>query len=222
MFRELSGDTDPLSLPSKPLHWRRLQQMPAQQRPVQHLRTWLLDSESLTAKLLALSGHQFRVQVLRQLVTVPPLNERRALAMTGKRLALVREVILYGRNEPWVFARSVLPLSSLTGRLRHLRKQGTRPLGAFLFSQPQLQRGVIAITAISRDHAYLPLSLKLRNLGPLSLEPRDQLAQEQTASASLWGRRSVFSLAGKPLLVSEVFLDNLQCELARAKKLKES
>ena len=101
-------------------------------------------------------------------------------------LALIREVILFGRDEPWVFARSILPLASLTGSLRHLRKQNNRPLGAFLFSQPQLQRSAIAVARISRDHAYVPLDL--------------------AANQPLWGRRSVFYLQRKPLLVSEVFL----------------
>jgi chorismate--pyruvate lyase len=70
--------------------------------------------------------------------------------------------------------------------LRHLRKQDTRPLGAFLFSKPNLQRSSIAVAQISDNHAYVPA----------------RLSQGQ----NLWGRRSVFYLDAKPLLVSEVFL----------------
>lgn len=101
-------------------------------------------------------------------------------------LSLIREVILCGQGKPWVFARSILPLTSLTGSLRHLRQQDTRPLGAFLFSQPQLVRSTIEVAQISPDHAYAPA----------------RLCGEQ----SLWGRRSLFYLKAKPLLVSEVFL----------------
>ena len=154
--------------------------------PSTALRSWLLDSGSLTAKLLKLSGGKFKVQVLRQVHARASRSEALALGIGFNELCLIREVILRGHNQPWVFARSVLPLSSLTGSLRHLRKQGTRPLGAFLFSQPHLKRSPIALALISGHHAYLPEALMGTN--------------------PVWGRRSVFSLEGKPLLVSEVFL----------------
>lgn len=155
-------------------------------RPCNAMQDWLLDRGSLTARLIAKSEGDFRVTIVRQIIGIPRLDERRALEMKRPALALIREVILRGRGEPWVFARSLLPLASLTGKLRHLRKQGNRPLGAFLFSQPHLARSTIAVAQISRDHGYVP-----RNL------VGDQL---------LWGRRSVFYLQQKPLLVSEVFL----------------
>jgi len=155
-------------------------------RPCKPMQDWLLDRGSLTARLIAKSDGEFQVKVVRQVIGVPRVDERQVLGLKRPALALIREVILYGRGEPWVFARSLLPLASLTGRLRHLRKQGNRPLGAFLFSQPQLARSAIAVARISRDHGYVPGDL----VG-------DQL---------LWGRRSVFYLQQKPLLVSEVFL----------------
>jgi chorismate--pyruvate lyase len=150
------------------------------------LRRWLLDSGSLTAKLVKLSRGEFRVQVLQQAYARASRSEALALGIGFHELCLVREVILMGHNQPWVFARSVLPLSSLTGSLRHLRKQGNRPLGAFLFSQPHLKRSPIALALISGHHAYLP-----KTLG---------------GNSPIWGRRSIFSLDAKPLLVSEVFL----------------
>lgn len=156
------------------------------QRPCKAMQDWLLDRGSLTARLLAKSTGQFRVEIVRQVIGLPSRDECQALGMKRPALALIREVILCGRGEPWVFARSLLPLHSLTGRLRHLRKQGNRPLGAFLFSQPQLARSAIAVARISRDHGYVPDALVGDHL--------------------LWGRRSVFYLQQKPLLVSEVFL----------------
>jgi chorismate--pyruvate lyase len=179
---------------TKSLRWLSLQQLPADQRPNLALRRWLLDKNSLTAKLIALSGHAFHVEIVQQSIAVPQRDERQLLGMKDKQVALVREVVLYGCNQPWVFARSLLPLSSLEGELRHLRKQGNRPLGAFLFSQPHLQRGAIAVSAISRDHGYLPKRLA-------SADP-------------VWGRRSVFSLSNQPLLVSEVFLASFTEALA--------
>jgi chorismate--pyruvate lyase len=180
------------------MRWRELRHLPLGQRPELWLHAWLLDKESLTAKLMALSDRDFYVQVLYQKIEPPQLNERQLLGMGDKTRALVREVVLCGKNQPWVFARSVLPLSSLEGPLRHLRKQDSRPLGAFLFSQPHLKRGAIAVTAISRDHGYVPHTLM--------------------GEQRVWGRRSVFSLYGKPLLVSEVFLEPLIQVLAQDQK----
>jgi len=150
------------------------------------LRTWLLDSGSLTAKLIRLSQGDFQVEVLRQWHGRAHTDEALALGIPLQQRCLIREVVLKGRNQPWVFARSLLPLTSLTGPLRHLRKQTNKPLGAFLFSQPHLQRSPIALTQISRHHAYVPTNLM--------------------GDSPVWGRRSVFSLRHRPLLVSEVFL----------------
>jgi chorismate--pyruvate lyase len=164
--------------------------------PSRALRSWLLDTSSLTAKLQKLSGGKLRVQLLRQVQGRASRTEAQALGIALQQRCLVREVILQGGDQAWVFARSVLPLCSLTGSLRRLRKQGTKPLGAFLFSQPHLMRGPIALSFISRHHGYLPESL--------------------IGQKSLWGRRSIFSLEAKPLVVSEVFLPNFVDLIARS------
>lgn len=179
---------------SPALAWQPLRAFARHQRPSPMMQDWLGDSSSLTARLIAQSGGAFRVQVVRQIIGHPTLNERQVLGMKHTALALIREVILFGCDQPWVFARSILPLTSLTGSLRHLRKQNNRPLGAFLFSQPQLRRSAIAVARISRDHAYVPSHL-------VNNQP-------------LWGRRSVFYLQQKPLLVSEVFLPAFTAQLA--------
>lgn len=150
------------------------------------LRSWLLDQGSLTAKLVDLSGGDFRVQVLRQTLARPRPSEQRLLGLPAGHWALVREVALWGRSEPWVFARSLIPLSSLTGRLRQLRRLDSRPLGGFLFAQPDLVRGAMQVSRIGPERTYVPPDLQQH--------------------VDLWGRRSVFELERKPLLVSEVFL----------------
>lgn len=160
--------------------------LPTLSAPHASLRSWLLDKGSLTAKLIELSRGNFHVQVVRQVYARASRSEAEALGIAPHSLSLIREVVLMGHNQPWVFARSVLPLSSLTGKLRHLRKQGNRPLGAFLFSKPQLTRSPIALALINRHHKYVPAELM--------------------GDSPVWGRRSIFYVDGQPLLVSEVFL----------------
>jgi len=150
-------------------------------------RDWLMDPGSLTQRLVDASDGQFKVEVLSQSLQRPSLSERRALSLPEHRLALVREVILMGRGAPWVFARSVIPLPTLTGRLRRLRRLDSRPLGALLFSDPTMTREALQWACIAPNGQ--PLAAQLENI----VKP-------------VWGRRSVFKLSAKPMLVCEVFL----------------
>jgi chorismate--pyruvate lyase len=154
----------------------------------QELRDWLLDSGSLTQRLQQASDDQFSVQVLSQSLQLPGLSERQVLGLAPRRLALIREVVLFGRGVPWVFARSVIPLQTLTGRLRKLRRLDSRPLGALLFTDPTMTREPLEWACINANNS-IPLT-----------------AQLPTFDEVLWGRRSVFKLSAKPLLVCEIFL----------------
>jgi chorismate--pyruvate lyase len=147
----------------------------------------LLDRGSLTERLIDASHGQFRVEVINQRMELPLLSECHALGIPSRQHALVREVILYGCDEPWVYARSIIPAKTLTGRLRSLRKLDNRPLGALLFNDVSMQRGQIELACSSTGDLLLPgLSGYLQG--------------------TVWGRRSVFFLDQKPLLVSEMFL----------------
>ncbi len=154
------------------------------------VRPWLLDPGSLTARLIAASGGDFRVKVLQQSWQRPRFSERKLLGMGDREMAIVREVQLVCGGEPWVFARSVIPASSLHGRLRHLRKFKDSALGAMLFSDPGMRRAAYEIAQIDGKSAAIPASLHV--------------------SSTLWGRRSCFFLSGLPLMVSEIFLPSFR------------
>lgn len=160
--------------------WRALKR-PSRLAAPQPWRSWLQDRGSLTQRLVHASQGHFRVEVLRQGYFRPSHSEARALGLPPRQLALVREVLLLGRGEPWVYARSVFPVSTLSGPQRQLREIGNRSLGSVLFRDPTMQREPLQI-------------------GDLRL----------AGGTRLWARRSVFRLAGKPLLVCEVFLPALK------------
>ena len=129
--------------------------------------------------------------MLSQGLQQPRLSERRALSLGPRRLALIREVILYGKGQPWVYARSIIPLQTLTGRLRKLRHLDSRPLGALLFNDVTMRRDPVEVASMSSTNAQLPQTLR-------------------GVTAPMWGRRSVFHLDQKPLLVSEIFLSDFK------------
>lgn len=154
---------------------------PFQQVAPRRWRSWLTDSGSLTQRLIQQSQGEFRVEVVRQGWQRPTQSESCALGIRPRQFALIREVRLMGNNQPWVYARSVIPATTLTGRQRQLRMLGNRSLGTLLFSDPTMRRGPLQISQL-------------------------RLADK----SKVWARRSVFYLSEKPLLVCEVFLPALE------------
>jgi chorismate lyase len=153
--------------------------------PATDVRSWLLDEGSLTARLSQASGNRLRVQVLSQCWQRPLPSERRALGLGLAERALVREVALECAGEPWVYARSILPLRTLRGELRHLRRFGSRSLGALLFSSRGLSREPFELARVPPSHPWL---------------------RATPGAGAVWARRSLFRLRGRPLLVQEMFL----------------
>ncbi len=71
------------------------------------------------------------------------LSEARVLGIPLREKVWIREVHLIGCGGPWVFARSLIPVSTLRGRQRRLRNLGNTPLGAVLFQDKSMRRGPI-------------------------------------------------------------------------------
>lgn len=151
---------------------------------------WLLDPASLTLRLQHLCDGGFRVRVISQRWDTPRLDEARALGVRPETRAIIRQVQLLCDDKPWVYARTVIPVTSLTGRLQRLAHLGTRPLGAMLFADPGMQRGRVELACIRKGETLFA----------------DATRGLRHRSACIWGRRSVFRIACKPLLVSEIFL----------------
>lgn len=154
------------------------------------LSSWLLDTASLTLRLQQLCPGSFRVRVLSQASGAPRADEAQLLEMSQGQRAIVRQVQLLCDGQPWIYARTVIPVTSLRGRLRRLAHLGTRPLGGMLFADRGMRRGTVQLARIRAGQAlYVTATSGL-----------------QPPPAEIWGRRSVFRIAGKPLLVSELFL----------------
>lgn len=161
------------------------------------LAPWLTDQGSLTARLIEHSQQQFEVVVIAQGWGRARTSEARLLRCAPRQQMLVREVVLMGRGQPWVFARSLIPVSSLNGRLKALKQLDNRPLGALLFQHPNMHRDPIEVATIGAEHDYVKSA-----------------AVSLASSDNLWGRRSVFYLDENPLMVSEVFLPAFTSTLA--------
>lgn len=159
----------------------------SQQHPLYHkidpiAHSWLLDSDSLTQRIIKQCEkykRSFSVEVLQQYIGKASISEASRLNMESDQAAHIREVLLHCGKTPVVYAKTIIPLTSLTGKQQQLALLGNKPLGAYLFSQPNLLRDDIEVSQL-------------------------EYQQQQ-----LWARRSAFYLEAKPLLVYEVFLPEL-------------
>ena len=193
-FITMNTSTPIASLPrtaamGKPELWRPVKRLLRHSLPCE-TRAWLLDPASLTRRVVAVCAGKFRVEVVFQGWRRPLLHEARVLGMRAGCHALIRQVYLLCNNQVWVYARTVIPRTTLTGRERRLAHLRTRPLGKVLFADPSMRRAAVEVTCLT---ARAPLFyMATRRLRP--------------PPAVIWGRRSVFTLNAKPLLVYEIFL----------------
>ena len=154
------------------------------------LHSWLLDPTSLTARLKE-HCQKFRVELLGQHIEYCHDDEVFE-GITTENKVIVREVLLYCDEVPHVFARSILPLSSVTGTEESLANLGTQSLGQVLFNNSSLKRKAIEVSPFNTSSTVAQLS---KNLG-------------LNVTHDLWGRRSIFVVESKPIMVAEVFLPN--------------
>ena len=167
-------------------HWRRAINKNQRRSPL--FREWLSYKGSLTKKLKHHANGDFRVELLFQGFQKVSFSEQRSLRLSTRRWALVREVALWVKGSVWVYARTVIPLSTLKGKLGVLQNLGNRPLGEQLFANPTMQREAMMFATVTSNH--LPAAL--------------------SQCKPLGGRRTLFKLNHKPLLVCEIFLDAIE------------
>ena len=128
------------------------------------------------------------MRVISQRWQIIGAEEASAMSLNHVGSALVRQVLLCCGDKPLVYARTVIPVTSIQGAQRRYVNMGNRPLGAMLFADRTMRREEVQVAMLPDWHE----------------------ANQYTASDErVWGRRSVFRVTGKPLLVSEYFFPEL-------------
>ena len=151
---------------------------------------WLLDDGSLTSKLIELSKNQFGLELLDQTQRAPLDIELSVFDVKTIGNVIDRKVVLMGNTAPWVYAQSIIPLSTAVGDLAILKNLNKRSLGEFIFKNKAIKRRSLQIACLSASEYGIPIRLC-------------------GADRMLWGRRSLFTLNTNSLLVSEIFLPSL-------------
>lgn len=151
------------------------------------LKNWLLNTGSLTERLLT-QCKTFRLTVIGQRQAEVTLEEFQRVCTPKQDFNpqqwQVREVLLWGDNQPWVFARSIIPQRLCENDFVNLN---TKPLGQLIFNDKRFKRMPFEITNMCQSKDFL--------------EQLHLCSEEE-----LWGRRSVFIFEDLKMTVSEVFL----------------
>ena len=157
-----------------------------------HQRNWLQDRGSLTRRIQDRCSHFFVKRVFQSLTRIYG-DELDVMGLRPCELAMVREVYLYCGGTPVVFAHSVVARKDLRGAWRGLSGLGNKSLGTVLFTNPKIKRTPLEFKKVSRGHFLYD-----RACARLPAKPAD-----------LWARRSLFTLHGQSILVTEVFLPGI-------------
>jgi len=130
------------------LVWKNSRQFFPQ--PLPEWRHWLLDPGSLTESLIDHSNGRFAVKVVAE--SWWQGSSPYLIKMLGPRIARQRmwsrKVVLLGNGTPWVLAHTLVPQVSLMSKLGQVKTLKTKPLGAFLFSHPELRRSSLDVTPV--------------------------------------------------------------------------
>ena len=92
-----------------------------------------------------------------------------------------------------VYARTVIPETTLVGEYKKLTELGTQPLGEILFADKSAYRSNMRYAKISTD-----------------CDLYNQVFNSNDVNSELWARQSLFYIKDNPLLIIEVFLPDLK------------
>lgn len=152
------------------------------------VQSWAYESGSLTQRLRNFYGDAVAVKILLLRWHTPFLSERRLLKLPEHQYSLTREVLLHANGKPLILARSIIPASTIKVVKSNLSHLGTRPLGEVIFSYPKLERIAMDVTMVNLSAWTCPA------------------IAEAGIDQPIWGRRTVYAIAHKQMLVSEFFL----------------
>ncbi|PPK73507.1 chorismate lyase [Methylobacter tundripaludum] len=154
----------------------------------ENVQSWTYEPGSLTQRMRDYYGGAVGVKVLLQQWNTPFLSERRLLKLHENRYSLIREVLLHADGKPLILARTIIPANTVKIAKSNLSHLGNRPLGEVIFSYPKLERIEMDVTLINP---------------PTWTQPA---IAEGHIDQPIWGRRTVYAIAHRQMLVSEFFL----------------
>jgi len=153
---------------------------------------WLHDHGSLTRRIQQRCD-SFNVRNVYAGMGMANRDEVALLHIARRQHIYTRDVFLEADGKAVVFAHSVVAARHLQRAWHALQHLGNRSLGSLLFSHPLVHRAPLRYKALKPDHPLYRQAVTVLKIKP----------------SRLWARRSVFTLHGASLLVTEVFLPDI-------------
>ena len=148
---------------------------------------WFREEASLTKYLEALAKKPLTVELVEN--GWKPTDSSLCETLTTDKKCWVREIRFLHEGEPWEWAQTWFPESTIQGPGEIFKTLGARSIGSVLFSgEHSASRDVVEIAEIDTCHPFYKKATKLLNHFP----------------RKLWIRRSWFSFYQKPMLIYEV------------------
>jgi len=170
------------------LHWQNKETSRLSLRD-KRLHPFLFQKGSLTRFIQQHCKGSFHIDLIIESWCYPMPDESRLLSLRNHEITFIRESWLKCDNQTLVYARTVIPQKTLKGESQILTRLGTKPLGNVLFNDNTTYR-------TNMRYAKIPLHSELYK----------EATKDTDITSELWGRRSLFYIKDKPLLVIEVFL----------------
>ena len=137
--------------------------------------SWLNESGSITSRIKSFSN--FRLKLLRDSPGEVDAAED-DLIISNYEENNIREVVLYSDKEPFIYAKSILPLETIRLGLGALGNLKENPLGDILFSNPEIKKKYMLF------------------------------AKFESNKRIFYGRKGIYTVKNYPFSVCEIFLIN--------------
>ena len=137
------------------------------------IKSWLLEQGPITKRIKSIA--EFRLELIQDELSDATDDEILFLKIDSEEIR-IREVILFGNENPMVFARTIIPNTTIEKGLKELGKIGNKPLGDILFEKDIFSKDDIVFA---------------------SFKDKESL---------FWGRKIKYTVKDQPFSVMEVFL----------------
>ena len=137
------------------------------------IKSWLLEQGPITKRIKSIA--EFRLELIQDELSDATEDEILFLKIDSEEVR-IREVILYGNENPMVFARTIIPNTTIEKGLRELGKIGNKPLGDILFEKDIFSKEDIVFATFKDEESLF------------------------------WGRKIKYTVKDQPFSVMEVFL----------------
>ena len=137
------------------------------------IKSWLLEQGPITKRIKSIA--EFRLKLIQDELSDATDDEILFLKIDSEEIR-IREVILFGNENPMVFARTIIPNTTIEKGLKELGKIGNKPLGDILFEKDIFSKEDIVFATFKDEESLF------------------------------WGRKIKYTVKDQPFSVMEVFL----------------